>query len=77
MFNPVTQALKCDAHGDYIRQWVPELAGLKGKDIFEPHSRLSPAAFAKLGYPKPHVSWAESAKRAKDTYKRDLADADP
>ncbi|KAK5130348.1 hypothetical protein LTR08_002188 [Meristemomyces frigidus] len=77
VFNPVIQAEKCDKHGDYIRKWVPELAGLKGKEIFAPHDRLSAAEFEKLGYPKPHVSWAQSAKRAKDTYKRDLADADP
>ncbi|KAK5113148.1 hypothetical protein LTR85_010966 [Meristemomyces frigidus] len=77
VFNPVVQAEKCDKHGDYIRQWVPELRGLKGKAIFAPHDRLSKEEFEKLGYPYPHVNYSESAQRAKQRYKRDLADADP
>lgn len=77
VFNPVSQAEKCDPHGDYIRQWVPELRSLKGKAIFAPHDRLSKEEFEKLGYPKPHINYSESAQRAKQRYKRDLADADP
>ncbi|EMC98556.1 hypothetical protein BAUCODRAFT_67237 [Baudoinia panamericana UAMH 10762] len=77
IFNPVTQAQKCDPHGDYIRKWVPELAGLKGKEIFAPHERLSKEDFEKLGYPYPHVDYAQSAQRAKQRYKQDLANADP
>lgn len=77
VFNPVSQGKKCDKGGDFIRKWVPELASLKGHDIFEPHARLSKAEFEKLGYPYPHVDYAESSQRAKDRYKQDLADADP
>lgn len=77
VFNPVTQGEKCDKHGDYIRKWVPELRGLKGKEIFAPHERLSKEEFEKLGYPAPHVNYAESAQRAKARYKQDLANADP
>lgn len=77
VFNPVSQAEKCDKHGEYIRKWVPELAGLKGKDIFDPYARLSKAEFEKLGYPSPHVDWKESKERALSRYKQDLADADP
>ncbi|KAK4540634.1 hypothetical protein LTR36_009065 [Oleoguttula mirabilis] len=77
VFNPVVQAEKCDKHGDYIRQWVPELRGLKGKEIFAPHDRLSKEEFEKLGYPYPHVNYAETAQRAKQRYKRNLAEADP
>lgn len=36
IFNPVTQSLKFDTEGDYIRRWVPELAGLPGKWIHQP-----------------------------------------
>lgn len=77
IFNPVSQAEKCDPDGEYIRKWVPELKDVKGKAIFAPHDRLSEADFKKLGYPKPHVNFSESAQRAKSRYKQDLADADP
>jgi deoxyribodipyrimidine photo-lyase len=36
IFNPVTQGLKFDAEGGYVRRWVPELAGLPGKWIHQP-----------------------------------------
>lgn len=80
IFNPVTQAEKCDKNGDYIRKWVPELKELeggKGGAIFAPHERLGKQEFERLGYPYPHVDFAESSMRAKQVYKRDLANADP
>ena len=77
VFNPVVQGEKCDKDGEYIRKWVPELKDLKGKDVFDPHGRLSKEEFEKLGYPAPHVDFKESAQRAKERYKQDLADADP
>ena len=36
VFNPVTQGLKFDPAGDYVRRWVPELAGLPGAAAHEP-----------------------------------------
>lgn len=77
VFNPVVQGEKCDPRGEYIRKWVPELREVKGKDVFDPHARLSQEEFAKLGYPAPHVDFRESSQRAKERYKQDLADADP
>lgn len=77
IFNPVVQAEKCDPNGDYIRKWVPELKDVKGKAVFDPFNRLSQGEFEKLGYPEPHVEFRESQTRAKERYKRDLADADP
>jgi deoxyribodipyrimidine photo-lyase len=77
IFNPVAQAEKTDPEGDFIRKWVPELKDVKGKAIFAPHERLSKAEFEKLDYPAPHVDYRESAQRAKERYKRDLASADP
>ncbi len=35
IFNPTTQALRFDPDGDYVRQWVPELAGLSEKSVHE------------------------------------------
>ncbi|KAL9086389.1 MAG: hypothetical protein Q9165_007175 [Trypethelium subeluteriae] len=77
VFNPVNQAEKCDKNGDYIRKWVPELKDVKGKAVFAPHERLGKKEFEKLGYPYPHVDFAESKDRALSRYKSDLADADP
>ncbi|KAK4495295.1 hypothetical protein PRZ48_013625 [Zasmidium cellare] len=76
IFNPVVQAEKCDKDGEFIRKWVPELKGLKGKEVFDPFHRLGKAEFEKLGYPRPHVDFRESSLRAKERYKRDLAEAD-
>ncbi|GAA5115584.1 deoxyribodipyrimidine photo-lyase [Alloalcanivorax gelatiniphagus] len=36
VFNPVTQGLKFDPQGDYVRRWVPELRHLPGKAAHEP-----------------------------------------
>ncbi|MDF2145590.1 deoxyribodipyrimidine photo-lyase [Knoellia sp. p5-6-4] len=36
VFNPVSQGLKFDPAGDYVRRWVPELRHLKGKAAHEP-----------------------------------------
>ena len=36
VFNPITQALKFDPDGDYVRRWVPELRGVEGKAVHEP-----------------------------------------
>jgi deoxyribodipyrimidine photo-lyase len=36
VFNPVTQGLKFDPQGDYVRRWVPELEHLPGKAAHEP-----------------------------------------
>ena len=36
IFNPVTQGLRFDPEGDYVRRYVPELRGLAGKDAHEP-----------------------------------------
>ncbi|KAK8049237.1 hypothetical protein PG994_010967 [Apiospora phragmitis] len=77
VFNPVVQAEKCDPQGDYIRRYVPELRGVKGKAVFDPYHRLSKEEFEKLGYPKPHVDFQESKARCIERYKQDMADAEP
>ncbi|HWQ92116.1 MAG TPA: deoxyribodipyrimidine photo-lyase [Clostridia bacterium] len=61
IFNPITQGEKFDAKGDYIRKWIPELAGLPDKWIHQP--RLAPPevlrkAGVELGvtYPEPIIN---------------------
>ncbi|SMR62025.1 unnamed protein product [Zymoseptoria tritici ST99CH_1E4] len=75
VFNPVSQAEKCDPDGEYIRRWVPELKHVKGKAVFAPSERLGKGEFEKLGYPRPHVEYGESKARAVERYKKGIAEA--
>jgi deoxyribodipyrimidine photo-lyase len=63
IFNPVTQSKKFDSAGRYLRQFIPELAGLDGKAIHEPWK-----AGEVPGYPEPLVGLPESRERALETY---------
>jgi deoxyribodipyrimidine photo-lyase len=55
IFNPVSQGRKFDPDGDYIRRFVPELAGIAGAAVHEPW--LLPGALP--GYPDPIVDHGE------------------
>ncbi len=73
VFNPVSQAEKFDPQGDYIRRWVPELAGLDRPHIFQPHEAppvVLQAAGVELGldYPLPMVDHGEARRRALEVY---------
>lgn len=52
IFNPVSQSERCDPGGEFIRRWVPELAGVDGDAIHNP-SRLPSLLRSKLDYPEP------------------------
>lgn len=69
IFNPTRQGVKFDPDGDYIRQWVPELKKLSGKDLFEPWNTKEhdlERAGITLGktYPRPVVDLKEGRDRA-------------
>lgn len=80
IFNPVNQGEKFDPQGDYVRRWVPELAGMPSRSIHAPW-RLSPAdqtrARCLIGrdYPAPIVDHQLARTRALETYKQALARA--
>ncbi len=76
VFNPIVQAEKNDAHGDYIRRWVPELKDVLGKAIFMPYDRLSKPEFDKLGYPEPCVDFQKTKAEAVARFKQDLHEFD-
>ena len=67
IFNPVSQSQKFDAQGDYIRQWVPELAHLDAKTIHEPYGK-NPNI--QLNYPKAIVDLKQSRVRAIEAFKQ-------
>ncbi|MEP3560993.1 MAG: deoxyribodipyrimidine photo-lyase [Marinobacter sp.] len=60
VFNPVTQSERFDPKGEFIRNWVPELAKLDNKRIHDP----SKGGFIPKGYPRPIVDLKESRKEA-------------
>jgi len=65
IFNPVLQGRRFDPNGDYVRQWVPELAHLDSKVIHAPWEQSLSIA----GYPKqPLVEHTAAVKRARLAY---------
>jgi len=60
VFNPVTQSERFDPKGEFIRNWVPELAKLDNKRIHDP----SKGGVIPKGYPRPIVDLKESRKEA-------------
>lgn len=75
IFNPVSQSRKFDPEGDFIRRYVPELAGCDADAIHEPWT-LSPGAQRRVGveigvsYPAPIVDHAEARKLTLALYRR-------
>jgi deoxyribodipyrimidine photo-lyase len=71
IFNPIAQGEKFDPKGDYIRRWIPELAGLPGPLIHAPWT-ATPIDLAAAGvclgrtYPQPIVDHASARSRALD-----------
>ncbi|KAG0651602.1 Photoreactivating enzyme [Hyphodiscus hymeniophilus] len=72
IFNPLLQSEKFDIDGDYIRKWVPELEGIKGKAIHDPYDRGNAKEAEKAGYPKRIVDHKASRERCLTRYKEGL-----
>jgi deoxyribodipyrimidine photo-lyase len=62
MFNPQLQGERYDPDGDYVRRYVPELAGVPGRAVHAPW-RLADDARRRLDYPPPLVDHAEAVRR--------------
>jgi deoxyribodipyrimidine photo-lyase len=65
VFNPVTQGLRFDPQGDYVRRYVPELRHLPGKAVHEPWKHQDGYLH---GYPEPIVDHAEERHEALRRY---------
>jgi deoxyribodipyrimidine photo-lyase len=70
VFNPVTQGRKFDPDGEYIRRWVPELAGVPAPAVHEPW-KADRSLFADHdSYPDPVVDHTEEREEALARYGR-------
>ena len=63
IFNPITQSEKFDANGDFIRQYLPQLAGFTAKEIHAPwlvsvKRQREAGCIVGRDYPKPVVDHA-------------------
>lgn len=73
VFNPVRQAERFDPESDYIRRWVPELAGLSNDSIRQPWD-ASAAELDRAGiefgrdYPRPIVDLKATRSRALNAF---------
>ncbi|GHA90001.1 deoxyribodipyrimidine photo-lyase [Algimonas arctica] len=74
VFNPFGQGEKFDPNGDYVRQWVPELAALPNKYLQQPWTApddVLDKSGIELGrdYPEPIVDHKEARERVLAAYK--------
>ncbi|WP_417481723.1 cryptochrome/photolyase family protein [Maricaulis sp.] len=74
IFNPVRQGERFDPEGDYVRQWLPELAGLPKRWIHAPWSapvpvRLDAGLILGRTYPHPLCDLAAGRDAALDAYR--------
>jgi deoxyribodipyrimidine photo-lyase len=73
IFNPVTQGQKFDPDGDYVRQFIPEIASLPNKYLFSPWEapeHILTEADLELGttYPEPVVGLKSSRNAALEAF---------
>jgi deoxyribodipyrimidine photo-lyase len=64
ILNPTLQAKRFDPAGEYVRRWVPELAGVADEHVLEPWTAPRPPH----DYPAPIVDHAAARQRALDRY---------
>lgn len=67
VFNPVTQGLRFDPDGDYVRRWIPELRHLRGAAAHEPWK--DPHGYER-GYPERILDHAQERIAALERYER-------
>jgi deoxyribodipyrimidine photo-lyase len=68
VFNPRLQGEKWDPAGEYIRRWVPELAGVRGKEVHCPGREVR----GRTGYPEEIVEHDVQRKKAVEMYKEGI-----
>ncbi|GAA6132832.1 deoxyribodipyrimidine photo-lyase [Halopseudomonas sabulinigri] len=66
VFNPLSQSLKCDPDGSFIRQWLPALAHLSPREI---HSPPVDDLLNAVDYPAPILDLKSSRQRAIEAFR--------
>ena len=74
LYNPMLQQERHDPKGEYVRRWVPELAGVPDSHLAEPWTMSDgdqQMAGCVIGtdYPEPIVDHAEERRVAQDRYR--------
>jgi len=81
IYNPVKQSRDQDPAGDYIRHWIPALAGVPAEWVHEPWrmtAGLQERYGVRLGrdYPEPLVDHEQAAREARERIKAHRASRD-
>lgn len=69
VFNPWLQSEKHDPDAEYIKRWVPELAGVEAKDIHRWHREDIRNKYKDIEYPDPIVIFEEQRDAVLEMYK--------
>jgi deoxyribodipyrimidine photo-lyase len=76
IYNPIRQARRFDPAAQYVRQWIPELAGLPDAAILDPVDgrRRQPQLplFGDNGYPAPILDHERAARAFLERYGREV-----
>lgn len=65
IFNPTRQSERFDPDGEFIRQWVPELASIKDKSIHNPSAKQR----KQTDYATPLVEHKTATEKTKQIFK--------
>ncbi|MCB0971080.1 MAG: deoxyribodipyrimidine photo-lyase [Acidimicrobiales bacterium] len=68
IFNPTAQGERFDPDGDYVRRYVPELAGIAGAAVHRPAELADDLFTDRGGYPAPIVDHAVERREALARY---------
>ncbi|NQX12169.1 deoxyribodipyrimidine photo-lyase [Microbacteriaceae bacterium VKM Ac-2855] len=68
VFNPVTQSEKFDPRGEYLREYVPELAEVTGKAVHQPWTQKDALLDAAGDYPERILDLGETRNHALEAF---------
>ena len=77
IYNPLKQARRFDPRAQYVRRWIPELAGIPDAAILDPlaaprRRQLQLPLFGERGYPAPVLDHEQAARAFLARYAREV-----